>query len=176
MENDSINIEIKNNYVDYPTFKKYKKLLFDKQKKKIAFCFIFALLIIAAYFLLQDDKKTSGIIYLIGAISCIFVYEYSCSKNIKQLILAQKEVYCVNELRYDLIFEDQSVKIKTQNTTGTLKYKDITTILKINSGLILFFGNNLFVYCQTNHIDSQTKGNLISLLKELPVKWIEKRI
>lgn len=34
MKNNSINIEIKNNCVDYNTLKKYKRLLFDNQKKK----------------------------------------------------------------------------------------------------------------------------------------------
>lgn len=113
-------------------------------------------------------------IYLLGGIACIIVYEYSCSKYIKQILLAQKEAYDVDKLCYDLIFENQSVKIKTQKITGILKYEDITKILKIEHGFILFFGYNIFIYCQTDHIDFQIKDELFSLLKKLPIKWIER--
>lgn len=139
-------------------------------------CFVLVFFILAVYFLLKGDKKSAvfGMVYLLGGIACIIVYEYSCSKNIKQILLAQKEAYNVDELCYDLIFENQSVKIMTQNTTGTLKYKDITMILKTEHGFILFFGYNVFIYCQTDYIDAQIKDELVSLLKKLPIKWIER--
>lgn len=176
MENDFINIEVKNNHVDYATLKKHKNIFFNKKNRQIAFFLSLILFVLSAYyFFLKKGSKSIilGSIYLFYAIITIFTYKYIYSNNIKKIILGQKEIFGVDELMYDLIFQDEQIEIITKSLTGKLKYNNITKIVTTREGIFLFSGYNAFIYCQTSKIDPQTKEKIIQTLKKHPLEWIK---
>lgn len=176
MENDYINIEVKNNHIDYATLKKHNKLFFNNKNKLVVFFFLLFLFILSAYYFFFKKGGNStilGCICLLYAFITIFTYKYICSKNIKKIILGQKEIFGIDELIYDLIFRDEQVEIITKSLIGRLKYTNITKIATTREGIFLFSGYNAFIYCQTSQIDSQLKEKIIQTLKKYPLEWIK---
>ena len=106
----------------------------------------------------------------------ILLYEFSSSIYVKRSLRVQKDLFSIegnDEFNYNLIFKEDSIIIKAGKISGSLPYKKINRILKIEKGYFIFYSKNVYLFCETDQLDKQTRNEVEKILKSLSVKWIE---
>ena len=93
---ESINIEVNNNHLDYKTLRKYKKILCSRALKIVIYVTIF--LYIAWSILDIVDGNSEGLIIdLRNIFFLILLYEFSSSLYVKRSLRIQKDLLNIEE-------------------------------------------------------------------------------
>ena len=102
----------------------------------------------------------------------ILLYEFSSSIYVKRSLRVQKDLFSIegnDEFNYNLIFKEDSIIIKA----GKVPYERINKIVSIEKGYFIFYSKNVYLFCETDQLDKQTRNEVEKILKSLSVKWIE---
>ena len=172
---ESINIEVNNNHLDYKILKQYKKILCSRTLKTVIYVTIFVYIVWLVFDIMAGNRHGS-IIDLRNIFLLILLYEVSSSIYVKRSLRVQKDLFSIeenDEFNYNLIFKEDSIIIKAGKISGSLPYKKINRILKIEKGYFIFYSKNVYLFCETDQLDKQTRNEIEKILKSLSVKWIE---
>ena len=134
-------LTVKNNKMDYPTFKKII-ILFFPTKYKILFVatssFGLIFLLISLFMRYFSYCITLAIILLF-----LFIFHLAVSRTVlKQLMNQQIERFNKDVIYFDLVFEEDELYSKVDSSTNKapIKYKDLKKINETND--VVFFTTN----------------------------------
>lgn len=171
---ESINIEVNNNHLDYKILRKYKRYLYNQILKAIIYLAIFFFVCLELLYIYYGIASISN---LIDILVLILIYEVSSSIYVKLALRMQKDLLFNKEddeeLHYDLMFKEDSIIIKAGKISGKVPYERINKIVSIEKGYFIFYSRNVYLFCETDQLDEQTKKEVVKILKGLSVKWIE---
>lgn len=171
---ESINIEVNNNHLDYKILRKYKRYLYNQILKAIIYLAIFFFVCLELLYIYYGIASISN---LIDILVLILIYEVSSSIYVKLALRMQKDLLFNKEddeeLHYDLMFKEDSIIIKAGKILGKVPYERINKIVSIEKGYFIFYSRNVYLFCETDQLDEQTKKEVVKILKGLSVKWIE---
>ena len=171
---ESINIEVNNNHLDYKILRKYKRFLYNQIIKAIISLAIFFFVCLELLYIYYGIASIS---ILIDILVLILIYEVSSSIYVKLALRMQKDLFFNKkddeELHYNLIFKEDSIIIKAGKISGKVPYERINKIVSIEKGYFIFYSKNVYLFCETDQLDKQTRNEVEKILKGLSVKWIE---
>lgn len=165
-------LTVKNNKMDYSTFKKII-ILFFPTKYKITFITVFSLDFIGLLLgLFIRDFSFCIIISVILLFEVIFNLAVSRAL-LKQLMKQQIERFNKDVIYFDLVFEEDELYSKVDSSTNKvpIKYKDLKKINETND--IVFFTSNagFKIYFEKKNASSEDIERLHAFFDKQNIKW-----
>lgn len=165
-------LTVKNNKMDYSTFKKII-ILFFPTKYKITFITVFSLDFIGLLLgLFIRDFSFCIIISVILLFEVIFNLAVSRAL-LKQLMKQQIERFNKDVIYFDLVFEEDELYSKVDSSTNKvpIKYKDLKKINETND--IVFFTSNagFKIYFEKKNASIEDIEKLHAFFDKQNIKW-----
>lgn len=165
-------LTVKNNKMDYSTFKKII-ILFFPTKYKITFITVFSLDFIDLLLgLFIRDFSFCIIISVILLFEVIFNLAVSRAL-LKQLMKQQIERFNKDVIYFDLVFEEDELYSKVDSSTNKvpIKYKDLKKINETND--IVFFTSNagFKIYFEKKNASSEDIERLHAFFDKQNITW-----
>lgn len=165
-------LTVKNNKMDYSTFKKII-ILFFPTKYKITFITVFSLDFIGLLLgLFIRDFSFCIIISVILLFEVIFNLAVSRAL-LKQLMKQQIERFNKDVIYFDLVFEEDELYSKVDSSTNKvpIKYKDLKKINETND--IVFFTSNagFKIYFEKKNASSEDIERLHAFFDKQNITW-----
>lgn len=165
-------LTVKNNKMDYSTFKKII-ILFFPTKYKITFITVFSLDFIGLLLgLFIRDFSFCIIISVILLFEVIFNLAVSRAL-LKQLMKQQIERFNKDVIYFDLVFEEDEIYSKVDSSTNKvpIKYKDLKKINETND--IVFFTSNagFKIYFEKKNASSEDIERLHAFFDKQNITW-----
>ena len=165
-------LTVKNNKMDYSTFKKII-ILFFPTKYKITFITVFSLDFIGLLLgLFIRDFSFCIIISVILLFEVIFNLAVSRAL-LKQLMKQQIERFNKDVIYFDLVFEEDELYSKVDSSTNKvpIKYKDLKKINETND--IVFFTSNagFKIYFEKKNASNEDIEKLHAFFDKQNIKW-----
>ena len=165
-------LTVKNNKMDYSTFKKII-ILFFPTKYKITFITVFSLDFIGLLLgLFIRDFSFCIIISVILLFEVIFNLAVSRAL-LKQLMKQQIERFNKDVIYFDLVFEEDELYSKVDSSTNKvpIKYKDLKKINETND--IVFFTSNagFKIYFEKKNASSEDIERLHAFFDKQNIIW-----
>lgn len=165
-------LTVKNNKMDYSTFKKII-ILFFPTKYKITFITVFSLDFIGLLLgLFIRDFSFCIIISVILLFEVIFNLAVSRAL-LKQLMKQQIERFNKDVIYFDLVFEEDELYSKVDSSTNKapIKYKDLKKINETND--VVFFTSNagFKIYFEKKNASSEDIERLHAFFDKQNITW-----
>ena len=165
-------LTVKNNKMDYPTFKKIIILFFPTKSKILfvaAFCFGSILLLKGLF---MRDFSFCIIISVILLFEVIFNLAVSRAL-LKQLMKQQIERFNKDVIYFDLVFEEDELYSKVDSSTNKapIKYKDLKKINETND-IVFFLSNAGFkTYFEKKNASNKDIERLHAFFDKQNIPW-----
>lgn len=165
-------LTVKNNKMDYPTFKKIIILFFSTKSKILfvaSFCFGSILLLKSLF---MRDFSFCIIISVILLFEVIFNLAVSRAL-LKQLMKQQIERFNKDVIYFDLVFEEDELYSKVDSSTNKapIKYKDLKKINETND--VVFFTSNagFKIYFEKKNASNEDIERLHAFFDKQNIIW-----
>lgn len=134
-------LTVKNNKMDYSTFKK-NIILFFPTKYKITFITVFSLDFIGLLLGLFISDFSFFVIVSVSLLFKVIIHLALSRTVLKQLMNQQIERFNKDVIYFDLVFEEDELYSKVDSSTNKapIKYKDLKKINETND--VVFFTSN----------------------------------
>ena len=165
-------LTVKNNKIDYSTYKKII-ILFFSTKSKILFVATFCF---GSIFLLRGLFMRDFSFCIIISVILLFevIFNLAVSRALlKQLMKQQIERFNKDVIYFDLVFEEDELYSKVDSSTNKapIKYKDLKKINETND--VVFFTSNagFKIYFEKKNASSEDIERLHAFFDKQNIKW-----
>lgn len=161
-----INIEIKNNIMDFDKLEKYRKYIINNKFRYLFYILTACLILLIIYYCI-DAGIFVGFFGLIFLVILIYLYEYLCNRFIRTILQMKQRIYHIDEVKYDLCFKDDFIEIIYNESTTKLLYKNISNAIKISEGYLIITKYDDVILCDINNIDANERKEMVILIERL---------
>ena len=143
-------LEVKGNHMDYDTLKEYTNYLltFNLKKQHIVYDIIVFIVVMLFGFKYKMINIYTVMIcpFTIVLLDLIEYLIVPYSTKMKKPINFIKEVHGVDEMNYNLLFNDYSFKVETDGISKEFEYSKIKRVIRINGGIFIWLSGLYFVF------------------------------
>lgn len=165
-------LTVKNNKMDYSTFKKII-ILFFPTKYKITFITVFSLDFIGLLLGLFISDFSFFVIVSVSLLFKVIIHLALSRTVLKQLMNQQIERFNKDVIYFDLVFEEDELYSKADSSTNKspIKYKDLKKINETND--VVFFTTNagFTIYFEKKNASSEDIERLHAFFDKQNIIW-----
>lgn len=165
-------LTVKNNKMDYSTFKKII-ILFFPTKYKITFITVFSLDFIGLLLGLFISDFSFFVIVSVSLLFKVIIHLALSRTVLKQLMNQQIERFNKDVIYFDLVFEEDELYSKVDSSTNKapIKYKDLKKINETND--VVFFTSNagFKIYFEKKNASNEDIERLHAFFDKQNITW-----